>query len=367
VRVAVDATPLIGPRTGVGRYVAGLVPALTALPDPPDIVLTAFTVRGLANVPRYPGTSTSGRRLPARALQACWARGPLPPVEWLSGRADVFHATNFVLPPTRRAVGVVMVHDLGFVQHADTVSAASLRYQTLVPRSVHRAAVVLTPSETTATEVAAYFSLDPARVLATRLGVDPAWSAATAPATAWLHERGLPERYLLFVGNREPRKNLPMLLQAHAALRAQLPDTPPLVLVGPPGWGAELDISAAVPGSVVVAGYLTDAELPRVVAGAAALVLPSRAEGFGLPALEALACGVPVVVSDLPVLREVTGGLARYVPVGDAEELAAALAATLGDDGGAAARDARRSWAARWSWQRCAQETRNAYELALAG
>src|SRR5664280_3903841 len=87
MRVALDATPLIGSRTGVGRYVAGLVPALTALADPPEVVLTAFTVRGAGDIEHFPGTTTSARRFPARVLQACWGRWSLPPVEWLSGRA----------------------------------------------------------------------------------------------------------------------------------------------------------------------------------------------------------------------------------------------------------------------------------------
>ena len=374
MRVALDATPLIGSRTGVGRYVAGLVPALTALADPPEVVLTAFTVRGAGDIEHFPGTTTSARRFPARVLQVCWGRWSLPPVEWLSGRADVFHATNFVLPPARRAAGVVMVHDLSFVRYPDTVSAASLRYRDLVPRSVRRAEVVVTPTETTAAEVADYYGLHPERVLPTPLGVDPAWATATAPDAHWLGQRGLPERYLLFVGNREPRKNLPVLLRAHAALRASRPDVPPLVLAGPPGWGA----GGAGPGAtgdatdaVVIAGYLSDDDLPRVVAGAACLALPSRCEGFGLPALEALACGMPVVVSDLPVLREVTGGLASYVPVGDTDALAGALADALADDGGGgrglAARAARRRWAAGWTWDRCAQATRAAYVQAVAG
>src|SRR5450759_2115511 len=105
MRVALDATPLIASRTGFGPSVAGLVPALTALADPPEVVLTAFTVRGAGDIEHFPGTTTSARRFPARVLQACWGRWSLPPVEWLSGRADVFHATNFVLPPARRAGG----------------------------------------------------------------------------------------------------------------------------------------------------------------------------------------------------------------------------------------------------------------------
>jgi glycosyltransferase involved in cell wall biosynthesis len=369
MRVALDATPLIGSRTGVGRYVAGLVPALAALNDPPELVLTAFTVRGTGDIPRYPGTTSSSRRVPARALQACWQRWSAPPVEWLSGPADVFHATNFVLPPARRAAGVVTVHDLSFVRHPDTVSAASQRYRDLVPRSVRRAAVVLAPTATTADEVADYYGLDPGRVLPTLLGVDPMWAAATAPEPDWLRRRGLPERYLLFVGNREPRKNLPVLLRAHADLRSSQPDVPPLVLVGPPGWGGANDdtVSGASDGAdaVVIAGYLSDADLPRVVAGAVAVVLPSRYEGFGLPALEAMACGVPAVVSDLPVLREVTGGLAKYVPVGDADALATALAAAVDDDGSAAAHNERRAWAGKFSWERCARATLAAYRLAL--
>ena len=118
------------------------------------------------------------------------------------------------------------------------------------------------------------------------------------------------------------------MIAAHALLRREEPNTPPLVLAGAAGW----DDVEFNPDDVVWPGYLPQAELRALTAGAAALVLPSRYEGFGLPALEALACGVPVVASDIPVLREVTGGLAQYVPVGDVEALAATLRITLEAD-----------------------------------
>lgn len=365
MRVALDATPLLGPRTGVGRYVAGLVPALAALPTRPELVLTAFTVRGAGGLPALDGARVSGRRAPARLLRALWARAETPPVEWLSGRAEVFHGTNFVLPPTRRAAGVVMIHDLSYLRLPQTVTAASLRLRELVPRGLRRAAVVLAPAAATAADVADCYRLDPDRVVVTRLGVDPRWSRATPPDRGWLAARGLPPRYLLFVGNREPRKNLPVLLAAHAARRATDPHTPPLVLVGPPGWGEQPDLGDGPPDGVVVAGYLPDADLPSVVAGAACLAFPSRYEGFGLPPLEALAAGTPVVASDLPVLREVAGEQATFVPVDDVDALTDALGRVLVDDGGEPARRARRAHAAAWTWARCARETMAAYRRAL--
>ncbi len=143
-------------------------------------------------------------------------------------------------------------------------------------------------------------------------------------------------------------------------LRREEPNTPPLVLAGAAGW----DDVEFNPDDVVWPGYLPQAELRALTAGAAALVLPSRYEGFGLPALEALACGVPVVASDIPVLREVTGGLAQYVPVGDVEALAATLRITLeADDAG---REERRAWAATFTWERCATQTLAAYRRAIA-
>jgi glycosyltransferase involved in cell wall biosynthesis len=142
------------------------------------------------------------------------------------------------------------------------------------------------------------------------------------------------------------------LVAAHALLS----DAPPLVLVGPPGWGASLDVGAAV-----TPGYLDQDDLRPVVAGAAALVLPSRDEGFGLPLLEALACGTPVVASDLPVLREVGGEHASYAAVGDAEAFAAALTAVLDTPGDPAAR---RTHAAGFTWAASAAGHRAAYTLA---
>lgn len=370
LRVGLDATPLLGRRTGVGQYVAGLVRALQADQCGPQLTLTPFTWRGAADLDPAlaagPRTRRTSRRVPARALQLAWSRSQLPPVEWLAGRQDVFHATNFVAPPARHAAVAVTIHDLTYLRFPELVSAASARYRTLVPRSVARAAVVCTPTAAVAAEVADAYGIPAERTAVTPLGVSQAYLAAVPPAAGWLAARGLPPSYLLFVGSLEPRKNLPVLLDAYRDLVTADPEVPPLVLAGPPGWGPALDTAGLAPGRVVTTGYLTDAELVSVTAGAAALAFPSRYEGFGLPPLEALACGVPVVVSDLPVLREVLGDHATYVPVDDRAALADALAKTLTHPGDPAAATARRGHAARFTWAACATATLDAYDRARA-
>jgi glycosyltransferase involved in cell wall biosynthesis len=377
MKVALDATPLLGARTGIGRYVAGLAAALAGLagPEPAELVLVPFSWRGTrdlpAAAPRGPRVRHGRRRVPARLLQAAWARVPWPPVEWLSGPVDVFHATNFAAPPARRAAVVVTIHDLTYLRYPEMVTDASARYRTLVPRALQRGAVVCTPTAAVASEVADEYHLPPDRLVVTPLGVDDTWRHATPPDPAWLAAHDLPPRYLLFVGNREPRKNLPTLLAAYRQLLvgvgvgAGSTILPPLVLVGPPGWGDALDTAGLPPGAVRTPGYLPEPDLARVMAGAAAVVVPSWYEGFGLPALEALACGTPVVAADLAALREVLGDQAELAPPGDPAALAAALARVLDDPGGEPARAARRARAAGFTWEACAQATLPAYRLAL--
>ncbi|HVF19848.1 MAG TPA: glycosyltransferase family 1 protein [Mycobacteriales bacterium] len=366
MKVGLDATPLLGQRTGIGRYVEGLVSGLQSLVDPPDLVLTAFTWRGAESLRNRPGVTVATRRAPARLLQHSWQRLGGPPVEWLAGRVDVFHATNFVLPPTRRAAGIVTIADLSFLKHADTVSSSTLRYRELVPLSVKRAQVVCAITASLADEIAAEYAVPRDRVVVTTLGVGDEWFDAEPPDAIERAAIGVPEDYVVFVGTQEPRKNLPVLLDAYAALHADDPDTPPLVLVGPPGWGPVLDASGLPADKVVVPGFLDDSALRKVVAGAAALVLPSRYEGFGLTPLEALACGTPVVVSDLPPLREVLGEWATYVAVGDVDALAGAVGHVVRSGrGGFGAENGRRAQAREHTWSRCAEQTMTAYRQAL--
>jgi glycosyltransferase involved in cell wall biosynthesis len=360
--VGLDATPLLGARTGVGQYVDHLVDAIAATPDAPDLTLTAFTLRGARALTAPQGHRVVQRPVPARLLQTLWARTAVPSVELLVGGCDVFHATNFVLPPTRRAVGVVTVHDLTFLRYAETVTAATLRYRTLVPRSVARAAMVLCPAEATAADVAAEYGLASERVVATPLGVSDDWRTAKPLAPEARHALGVPARYVLFVGSHEPRKRLPDLLAAHRAARAADDAVPPLVLAGPVGWGDQVDAPDAID-----TGYLDEPTLRSLVAGATCLASPSTYEGFGLPVLEALACGTAVVASDLAVHREITGGHAMLVTVGDVDALAAALVAASRAEPDPEAVLRRKAWASTFTWSRCAEVTIDAYRRALAG
>lgn len=370
MRLALDATPLIGPRTGVGRYVGGLLSGLAELELVPDIALVPVTWRrhGAVDAPAGPWR-VAGHRAPARLLRLGWSTLGMPPIEWVAGEgSDVFHATNFVLPPTRRAAGVVTVHDLAYLRMPETVRRASAAYRHLVPQSLRRAGAVCTVSHAVREELLATYEVDPARVVVTPNGVGPEWAAARALPVEELARLGLPRHYLLFSGSLEPRKGIPTLLQALRLLRADGVATPPVVLAGPAGWGPPPDLTGLPADAVLRTGPLPEAAVCGLTAGASALVYPSRYEGFGLPPLEALAAGTPVVCSDLPVLREVCGELAAYFPVQDAAALARCLEEVVRTgDGGPSARAARRAHAAPWTWRRCAERSLDAYNLAYAG
>lgn len=355
LRVLMDGTPLLGQRTGIGRYTAALAEELASMSDV-DIRAVAFTLRGWRALRFVLPHGVWARGLPcsARVLRKCWLRSSFPPVELIAGFADAVHGTNFVLPVPAHAGGVLTIHDLGFLDAPDELPPSDRELPELVRRSASRADVVCTPTQAVARAVVARLDVPEDRIAVTPLGVDPAWFAALPPADELRKRLGLPSEYLLFLGADGPRKGLRYLRKAHESV----PSLPPLVLAGP-----------GRPGSserVLRTGYLPDRDLRSVVAGASAVVLPSRDEGFGLPVLEALACNVPVVCSDVPALREVAGDQATLVPYGDVPALAAALVAALEAPAPAPVIAARRAHAAGFTWRRCAEATVSAYRRAAA-
>jgi glycosyltransferase involved in cell wall biosynthesis len=353
LRVAVDATPLLGVRTGIGVFVRGALAALAARPDL-DLLGYALSARGY---PRLAGALPPGIRpshvpMAAAPLLRLWARFDMPVAEWWTGRVDVVHGTNFVVPPARRAARAVTVHDLTAVRFPELCTPTARMYPHLVRRALAGGAVVHTHTAVVATQVMEVYGVGPDRVHAVAPGLDlPVGPSAAGPSPA-----GPP--YVLALGTVEPRKDLPTLVRAFDAVAAGHPGVR-LVVAGPSGWG-EAALAAAVASAryraaVDRVGWVADGERAALLAGASALAFPSRDEGFGLPPLEAMAAGVPVVATSAGAIPEVVGDAALLVPVGDEAALAAALARVL-DDSGERSRliAAGHRRAACFTWERCA-------------
>jgi len=367
--VALDANPLFGPRTGVGTYVLQLATALAELPNAPEVSLPTVSLRRSGRAPAIPGTTSHHTRAPFSVLQALWDRGRFPPAEWFLGRADVFHATNFVAPPLRRTPIVATIHDLSFERHPHLSDHRVARYRDWVPATIERSRHLIAPASTTADEIAAFYDVDRARISAIHLGVDPGWFTATPPDEGWRQRFGMPDHYVVFVGTPSRRKNIHLVLDAHGTARAGEDRVPPLVLAGPPP-GVEVAEKLSGLDDVYVTGYLDDRALRGLVAGASALLYPSRYEGFGLPILEALAAGTPVIASDLPVHREISGGHACLVDVEEGDDddrsqrLAEALVTLVRRSPPDPSPGAGQAWAGSFTWERTAAETLGVYEAA---
>ena len=334
--VAVDATALLAPPTGIGVFTREVLAGLAAA-DGVDPIAFAVSWRGRSGLAAQlpAGVRVASRPVPARLARRAWARADRPSVRDLVGPVELVHGPNFVVPPGGGAAEVVTVHDLTAVRFPELCTPDVLEWPALLRRAVARGAWVHTVSEYVADEVRSAFPIAPERVVAVPNGVHPPGpiTPATAPDRG-RHLAGGP-RYVLAVGTIEPRKDLPGLVAAFEAVAATDPDVR-LVLAGPDGWGAET-LTAAIDAArhrrrIVRLGWVDDAQRLALLRGAAAVAYPSRYEGFGLVPLEAMAAGVPVVATAVGALPEVTGDAARLVPGGDGDALAAALIDVLTDD-----------------------------------
>ena len=286
---------------------------------------------------------------------------------------DLFHATAYTAPHTRDVPIVVSVHDLALVRFPELGNAHLRGVPERTRRAVAAARLVLASSETTRRDLIELLQVPAERIRVVYLGCDAMFRALPADAArAYVRERyGLAAPYLLHVGTLEPRKNLPRLISAYARLRAARHDVPTLLLAGARGWQYEAVFqrveALALRDHVRFTERVPTADLPALYGAAAAFVYPSLYEGFGLPPLEAMACGTPVVCSNTTSLPEVTGDAALLVDPYDESAWTAAMQRILDD---AALRSSLRGRglerAQLFSWERCARETLAAYD-AIGG
>ena len=378
MRLLIDYRPALRERTGVGEFAHELSKALSRASRDHGHELTLFTSSwkdrpGADLAVEIPAATVADIRLPVRALVWAWNRLEWPPVEWLAGRHDVVHSQSPLLIPAARAAQVVTVHDLDFMRYPEQMPAEIGRdYPALARSHAARADAVIVSSQYAAGEVARELQLDPGRVHVCPPG-QPAWAADArrrradfARASSDFAARG---RHILFMGTLSLRKNVGTLLEAYARLRQQVPDAPPLVLAGhrtpaSARWEARSQ-QPPLHGHVEITGYVTLEQRIDLYARARMLVLPSYEEGFGLPVLEAMACGVPVVVSSRGSLPEVAGPAAKPVDPDDVDGLTAAMRALLDSGVNASASQRGLTHASRYSWSACAEAALHAYASAM--
>jgi glycosyltransferase involved in cell wall biosynthesis len=307
-------------------------------------------------------------------LARIWHRLHLPiPIEIVTGRLDAFYSPDFTLPPTRPATRTLLtVHDLSFMRHPDAFVPSLRRYLELaVPRSIHRADVVLADSSHTHSDLLTLFGIPAEKVEVITPGVDARFRPIPRSGDrARLKERyGVgDEPYVLSLGTVQPRKNYVRLIRAFARANEERPlaTQPPrsadsrmrLLIAGGRGWLYEdIFVEADKHDYVRLLGFVDDEDLPALYRGAALFAFPSLYEGFGLPVLEAMACGVPVVCSNTSSLPEVAGDAALLVNPLDVDGLSAAMVRVLED---AALRKTMISrglaQAARFTWERSARQ-----------
>ncbi|GBD08639.1 D-inositol 3-phosphate glycosyltransferase [Candidatus Thermoflexus japonica] len=370
--VVVDVSPAVHHRAGLGRYAAELVKAL--VPLLPGGLAIFYHDAGRADLfPPLDALPARPCSLPAKPwrLQVMLADLFRRPMDACIGPARLFHATDHLLPPFRALPSVFTLHDLIFRLYPETHMPLNRWFLTLMmPRFLRRADAIIAVSECTRRDAVRWYRIPEDRIHVIYEGVGARFRPAPPEALAAIRARYfLPDRFILYVGTIEPRKNLPTLFAAYRMLLERWPDLG-LVVAGRPGWLTKGTFRAlrdlGLEGRVRFLGYVPDEDLPALYSAAAVFAFPSRYEGFGLPPLEAMACGTPVVVSDTSSLPEIVGEAGLRVPPDRPADWVAALAAVLSDASlRAHLRGMGLRQAARFRWSETAERTVAVYERVL--
>jgi len=363
VRVLIDYRPALRERSGAGEYTHQLTKALVAAGDDEATIFSSSWKDRLALDGDLTGVAIVDRRIPVRLLNLLWHRMEWPPIEALTARRfDVVHSSHPLLMPSREAAQVITIHDLNFLSHPERTRAEIRRdYPRLAHRHAQRADAIIVPSAFTAGEVERTLGVPADRIAVCPHGA-PTWTPRAEPPS---------DGYLLFFSTLEPRKNVGGLLDAYEQLLVARRPVPELVLAGKATEesAAWLDRIARPPlkGFVRHIGYVEPVNRRKLYDGARLLVMPSFEEGFGIPVLEAMAAGVPVVAADRGSLPEVLGGAGVLVNPDRPEEIAAGVLRLLEDRAHAAECFKRGIVRAReFRWDRTVQRVRAAYQHAIA-
>ncbi len=368
--IGVDYTPAVEQGGGIGRYVRELLAALSVLDAETRYKLFVAGISPEA-LPEAPGPNFSWRasRISPKNFARIWHRLGLPiPIEVWSGPLALFHATDFVLPPVMRGtVTFLTVHDLSFIRAPETASPRLRAYLSrAVPRSVRRADLVLADSQATKDDLIELYGVASEKITVLYSGVDPRFHPADRAVQESVRARyGLDFPYVLAVGTVQPRKNYARLIQALAALPGPLADIH-LVIAGGRGWleGPIYETAhlAGVEERVHFIGFVPDDDLPALYTAAEAFAFPSLYEGFGLPLLEAMACGTPSLAANTSSLPEVAGDAALLIDPTSVDSIATGLERILTDNGlRSTLRERGFARAGMFTWERAARHLLTLY------
>lgn len=347
---------------GSGSYIVAL---LDALAERGDVLTTGLTAvhRHPPQAGPVPPSPVRAMGLPRYALYRAWNTLSAPRPEWSVRGLDVVHATTWAIPPSRRPL-VVTVHDVAFLREPAHFTPRGVRYFTRsLARARDEAAAVIVPSRATADDCVAA-GIEESRLHVVPHGA-PGWTVTDGEVAELRARLGLPERFLLWCGTHEPRKNLDGLVRAFELVAREDHDLH-LVLVGPQGWGGRAHAPLGEASARVhEIGRLPVSDLAAAYAAATAFAFPSLWEGFGLPVLEAMSLGTPVVTSRGTSMAEVVGNSGVLVDPRDPAQIAAGITRAVGPDGAVIGQAGRRR-AARFTWRAAAAAHVDVYRAAIS-
>lgn len=379
LRIALDMRAVqTHKKTGIPNYMIHLVDQFAAIDDRNKYILFYNAMKSIKpyilefeNI-RFKNVVT---RIPNKVLEFCWDKISFPRIEVLTGELDVFHATHFIAPPVAKAKTVLTIHDLAFLKFPKLfTSAQGQQFSRLCKQSCHKSNTIISISASTKIDLVNLLAIPPEKItnipLASREIFRPI--TKTEDSIDMAARYSLFDNYILFVGTIEPRKNPMRLIQAYAQLPDYIRNDFHLVLAGGRGWlcdgvYTEPQRLGLPEGSVKFLDYVPDEDLVYLMNGASVFVYPSLYEGFGLPPLEAMACGVPVISSNISSIPEVVGDAGILVDPYSVEELSNAIQRVLEDS--TLAKELGQKGLERsrqFSWERTARETLKVYEMACA-